>query len=164
MHCSLSAAASRALSSWDVAQPARAQRKKGRAIFLSPRILIGRRPSAYRHRTPRKGSLRADKLSVRRGIKKGSPGPPRLPPVFSLFLRANSKCEVSAQAWQISGGTKACTDKWSALPECHICWRAGQKKAPDSLMQLGRSEAHFAHCAGREAGAKRAMSRLDGGH
>jgi ABC-type phosphate transport system auxiliary subunit len=38
-----------------------------------------------------------------------------------------------------------------------------QKKAPNCLMQLGRSEALFARCAGRESGAKRVTSRLDGG-
>jgi len=54
--------------------------------------------------------------------------------------------------------------KRAALPEYHTysIWRLG-KKTPNRLMQLRRSEALFAHCAGREAGAKRITSRLDGG-
>jgi hypothetical protein len=88
--------------------------------------------------------------------KKRKPeNPPGFPPFFSLVLRANSKCEIIAQPWQISGSTAACTIKCAALPECHTysIWRLAKKKAPNCLMQLGRSEALF--CALRREGSRR---------
>jgi hypothetical protein len=60
-----------------------------------------KRPYEYRATNPvaiKKGSARKTLYAQKR-----KPETPRLPPVFSLFLRANSKCDVIAQAWQISG-------------------------------------------------------------
>jgi hypothetical protein len=73
--------------------------------------------------------------------------------------------QVIAQVGQISGGGGGLHKEMCGVAGMsHLLdFVVSQKKAPNCLMQLGRSEALLARCAGRESGAKRVTSRLDGG-